>query len=70
MLGQKEASEQGLVVELEGLRQQLQRAARQQAELQEANSALWSQKEALAAAAGEREAGKEPGCGQRRPGYA
>uniref|UniRef100_A0A8D1Y6P2 Pericentrin/AKAP-450 centrosomal targeting domain-containing protein n=1 Tax=Sus scrofa TaxID=9823 RepID=A0A8D1Y6P2_PIG len=56
VLGQKEASEQGLVVELEGLRQQLQRAARQQAELQEANSALWSQKEALAAAAGEREA--------------
>ena len=57
-------------MELEGLRQQLQRAARQQAELQEANSALWSQKEALAAAAGEREAGKGPGCGQRRPGYA
>ncbi|XP_057402112.1 pericentrin isoform X5 [Balaenoptera acutorostrata] len=56
-LGRKEASEQGLVAELEGLRQQLQCAARRQAELQEENSVLWSQKEALAVEAGEREAG-------------
>ncbi|XP_032213862.1 pericentrin isoform X4 [Mustela erminea] len=56
-LGQKEAAEQGLAVELESLRQQLQRAARQQAELEEENSALCAQKEALAAEAGEREAG-------------
>lgn len=66
-LGQKEAAEQGLAVELESLRQQLQRAARQKAELEEQNSALCAQKEALAAEAGEREAGK--GCwpgGQRR----
>ncbi|XP_061049741.1 pericentrin isoform X3 [Eubalaena glacialis] len=55
-LGRKEASEQGLVAELEGLRQQLQCAARRQAELQEENSVLWSQKEALAVEAGEREA--------------
>ncbi|XP_022452521.2 pericentrin isoform X2 [Delphinapterus leucas] len=54
-LGRKEASEQGLVAELEGLRQQLQCAARRQAELQEENSVLWSQKEALAVEAGERE---------------
>ncbi|XP_044106683.1 pericentrin isoform X3 [Neovison vison] len=55
-LGQKEAAEQGLAVELESLRQQLQRAARQKAELEEQNSALCAQKEALAAEAGEREA--------------
>ncbi|XP_070652465.1 pericentrin isoform X3 [Bos indicus] len=56
-LGQKEASERGLVGELEGLRQQLQRAARRQAELREENAALCSQTEALAADAREREAG-------------
>ncbi|XP_027404107.1 pericentrin isoform X2 [Bos indicus x Bos taurus] len=55
-LGQKEASERGLVGELEGLRQQLQRAARRQAELREENAALCSQTEALAADAREREA--------------
>lgn len=57
-LGQKETAEQGLAVELESLRQQLQRATQQQAELKEENSVLWTQKEALAAEAGEREAGK------------
>lgn len=57
-LGQKETAEQGLAVELESLRQQLQQAARQQAELKEENSALCAQKEALAAEAEEREAGK------------
>nr|XP_058921532.1 pericentrin isoform X8 [Kogia breviceps] len=56
-LGRKEASEQGLVAELEGLRQQLQCAARRQAELQEENAVLWSQKEALAVEARERETG-------------
>ncbi|XP_032254672.1 pericentrin isoform X4 [Phoca vitulina] len=56
-LGQKETAEQGLAVELESLRQQLQRATQQQAELKEENSALWTQKEALAAEAEEREAG-------------
>ncbi|XP_070233925.1 pericentrin isoform X6 [Bos mutus] len=56
-LGQKEASERGLVGELEGLRQQLQRAVRRQAELREENAALCSQTEALAADAREREAG-------------
>ncbi|XP_034510004.1 pericentrin isoform X2 [Ailuropoda melanoleuca] len=55
-LGQKETAEQGLAVELESLRQQLQRATQQQAELKEENSVLWTQKEALAAEAGEREA--------------
>ncbi|XP_058379308.1 pericentrin isoform X4 [Diceros bicornis minor] len=55
-LGRKEASEQGLVVELESLKQQLQRVTQQQAELKEENSTLWSQKEALAAGAEEREA--------------
>ncbi|XP_040120477.1 pericentrin isoform X2 [Oryx dammah] len=56
-LGQKEASERDLVGELEGLRQQLQRAARQQAELREENAELCSQTEALAVDAQEREAG-------------
>nr|XP_035937510.1 pericentrin isoform X3 [Halichoerus grypus] len=55
-LGQKETAEQGLAVELESLRQQLQRATQQQAELKEENSALWTQKEVLAAEAEEREA--------------
>ncbi|XP_069423005.1 pericentrin isoform X18 [Ovis canadensis] len=56
-LGQKEASERDLVGELEGLRQQLQRAARRQAELREENAELCSQTEALAVDAREREAG-------------
>ncbi|XP_055271726.1 pericentrin isoform X5 [Moschus berezovskii] len=57
VLGQKEASERGLVSELEGLRQQLQRAAQRQAELREENTELCSQTEALAMDAREREAG-------------
>lgn len=60
-LGQKEASEQGLVAELESLNQQLQQVTRQQAELKEENSVLCHQKEAAAAEAEEREAGKK-GC--------
>ncbi|XP_054556565.1 pericentrin-like [Talpa occidentalis] len=44
-LGRKEASEQGLVLELERLRQQLQRAAQQQAELQDQKAVLCSQKQ-------------------------
>ncbi|XP_039078067.1 pericentrin [Hyaena hyaena] len=55
-LGQKETAEQGLAVELESLRQQLERATQQQAELREENSVLCTQQEALAAEAGEREA--------------
>ncbi|XP_064333310.1 pericentrin [Camelus dromedarius] len=55
-LGRKEASERSLVVELEGLQQQLQRATQQLAELQEENHALQGQKEAMTVAAGEREA--------------
>ena len=65
-LGQKEASERGLVGELEGLRQQLQRAARRQAELREENAALCSQTEALAADAREKEAGEEAGTARSR----
>ena len=60
-LGQKEASERGLVGELEGLRQQLQRAVQRQAELREENAELCSQTEALAVDAREREAGEEAG---------
>lgn len=56
-LGQKETAEQGLAVELESLRRQLERATQQQAELREENSVLWTQKETLAAEAGEREDG-------------
>ncbi|XP_041590756.1 pericentrin isoform X8 [Vulpes lagopus] len=56
-LRRQETAEHGLAEELEGLRQQLQRAAQQQAELKEENSALWSQKEASAAEAEAREAG-------------
>ncbi|XP_032342146.1 pericentrin isoform X12 [Camelus ferus] len=56
-LGRKEASERSLVVELEGLQQQLQRATQQLAELQEENHTLQGQKEAMTVAAGEREAG-------------
>ncbi|XP_036921049.1 pericentrin isoform X3 [Sturnira hondurensis] len=55
-LGQKEMSEQGLVVELESLKQQLHRVTRQQEELKEENSVLWHQKEVAAAEAEEREA--------------
>ncbi|XP_036093966.1 pericentrin isoform X3 [Rousettus aegyptiacus] len=55
-LGQKEAAERDLVVQLESLSQQLQRAARQQAELEEENAGLWHQKEAAAAEAQAREA--------------
>ncbi|XP_072826988.1 pericentrin [Vicugna pacos] len=62
-LGQKEASERGLVVELEGLQQQLQRANQQLAELQEENHALQGQKEAMTVAAGEREAAHPPRIG-------
>ena len=65
-LGQKEASARGLVGELEGLRQQLQRAVRRQAELREENAALCSQTEALAADAREREAGEEAGTARSR----
>lgn len=57
-LGQKEAAERDLVVQLESLSQQLQRAARQQAELEEENAGLWHQKEAAAAEAQAREAGR------------
>lgn len=57
-LGQKEAAERDLVVQLESLSQQLQRAARQQAELEEENAGLWHQKEAVAAEAQAREAGR------------
>ncbi|XP_066115230.1 pericentrin isoform X3 [Saccopteryx bilineata] len=56
-LGRKETSEQGLVAELETLKQQLQQVTRQQADLKEENSVLWHQKEAAAAEAGVREAG-------------
>ncbi|KAM8816839.1 pericentrin [Rhynchonycteris naso] len=56
-LGRKETSEQGLVAELESLKQQLQQVTRQQADLKEENSVLWHQKEAAAAEAGVREAG-------------
>ncbi|XP_054435381.1 pericentrin isoform X12 [Pteronotus mesoamericanus] len=56
-LGLKETSEQGLVAELESLKQQLQRVTRQQEELKEKNSVLWHQKEVAATEAEEREAG-------------
>lgn len=73
-LGRKEASEQGLVVELESLREQLQWVTQQQAELREENATLWSQKEALATGAEEREAGKkcqfQGGGGQSHEGRA
>ncbi|XP_045708339.1 pericentrin isoform X2 [Phyllostomus hastatus] len=55
-LGQKEMSEQGLVLELESLKQQLHRVTRQQEELKEESSVLWHQKEVAAAEAEEREA--------------
>nr|XP_012635533.1 pericentrin isoform X2 [Microcebus murinus] len=56
-LGRKEESERDLVLELEGLRQQLGQAAREQASLKEEYALLWSQKEASAVQAEEREAG-------------
>lgn len=68
-LGQKEAAERDLVVQLESLSQQLQRAARQQAELEEENAGLWHQKEAAAAEAQAREAGRRR-AGGRGPGAA
>lgn len=68
-LGQKEAAERDLVVQLESLSQQLQRAARQQAELEEENAGLWHQKEAAAAEAQAREAGRRR-AGGRGPGVA
>ncbi|XP_036302209.1 pericentrin isoform X8 [Pipistrellus kuhlii] len=55
-LVQKETSEQGLVAELESLKQQLQRVTRQQAELKEENAVLCHQKEVAATEAEEREA--------------
>ena len=74
-LGQKEMSEQGLVAELESLKQQLHRVTQQQEELKEENSVLWHQKEVAAAEAEEREAGKKSrlqgrrvDCGQQ-PSY-
>lgn len=57
-LGQKEAAERDLVAQLERLSQQLQRAARQRAELEEENAGLWRQKEEAAAEAQAREAGR------------
>lgn len=63
-LGQKEAAERDLVVQLESLSQQLQRAARQQAELEEENAGLWHQKEAAAAEAQAREAGRRRAGGR------
>uniref|UniRef100_A0A8C8YXY6 Pericentrin n=1 Tax=Prolemur simus TaxID=1328070 RepID=A0A8C8YXY6_PROSS len=64
VLGRKEESERHLVLELEGLRRQLGQAAREQAALKEECGRLWSQKEAWAAEAEEREAAlrKEVEC--------
>ncbi|XP_045140485.1 pericentrin [Echinops telfairi] len=56
-IGQKEQSEQLLVLELEQLSLQLQKAACEQAQLKEECTALQSQMEALAAKAQERESG-------------
>lgn len=67
-LCRQETAEHGLAEELEGLRQQLQQAAQQQAELKEENSALWSQKEASAAEAEAREAGESGACGAGQAG--
>lgn len=68
-LGQKEAAERGLVVQLEGLSQQLQQAARRQVELREQNAVLGLQAEAAAAAAQEREAGRRQLPGGRRGAF-
>ncbi|XP_045396827.1 pericentrin isoform X3 [Lemur catta] len=64
VLGRKEESERHLVLELEGLRRQLGQAVREQAALKEEYGHLWSQKEAWAAEAEEREAAlrKEVEC--------
>lgn len=58
-LGQKEEAERGLVVELESLSQQLQQGTQQLAELREKNAVLLCEKEAAAAEAQEREAGRK-----------
>lgn len=58
-LGQKEEVERGLVVELESLSQQLQQGTQQLAELKEKNAVLLCEKEAAAAEAQEREAGRK-----------
>ncbi|XP_028629735.1 pericentrin isoform X2 [Grammomys surdaster] len=55
-LDKKEESEQQLVLELEGLRRQLQQAARELLALKEENSVLWNQKETFTNEAKEREA--------------
>uniref|UniRef100_A0A8C6W3J3 Pericentrin (kendrin) n=1 Tax=Nannospalax galili TaxID=1026970 RepID=A0A8C6W3J3_NANGA len=55
-LGQKEESEQQLVLELENLRQQLQQAAQELVTLREENSILWNQKETFTNEAEAREA--------------
>lgn len=67
-LDQKEAAERGLVVELESLSQQLQQLTRQLAELKAENAVLVRQKEAAAAEAWEREAGRK--CRQLRGSWA
>ncbi|XP_054982112.1 pericentrin isoform X4 [Sorex araneus] len=56
-LGRRDTTEQALVEELESLRERLQQAARQVSLLQDENSALRRQKEAVAAEAQDREAG-------------
>ncbi|XP_076772744.1 pericentrin isoform X3 [Arvicanthis niloticus] len=56
-LDKKEESEQQLVLELEGLRRQLQQATRELLTLKEENSVLWNQKETFTNEAKEREAG-------------
>lgn len=58
-LNKKEESEQQLIVELEGLRRQLQQAARELLTLKEENSVLWNQKETFTNEAKEREAGEK-----------
>lgn len=61
-LDKKEESEQQLVLELEGLRRQLQQATRELLTLKEENSVLWNQKETFTNEAKEREAGEECDC--------
>lgn len=58
-LGKKEESEQQLILELEGLRKQLQQAARELLTQKEEKSVLWNQKETLTNEAKEREAGEK-----------
>lgn len=62
-LGKKEESERQLILELEGLRKQLQQAAQELLALKEENAVLWNQKETCTNEAREREAG-ETGDGQ------